>query len=376
MSPKILIVGAGLFGLTVAERISNGLKLPVKVVETRSHIGGNAYSEIEPRSGVEIHRFGPHIFHTSNKTVWDYVNRFTEFNDYRHHVYSVTQGKLFPMPISLVTISQFYESALGPREAELLLERDGRGSFEAPTNLEEKAVNSFGWPIYEAFIKGYTRKQWQTDPRELPPETVARLPVRLDMNTRYFSDRWEGLPVDGYTTWFEKMIENPLVDVELETDFFAMGTDLSDWDLVVYTGPLDKFFGHKYGRLSWRSLDFEIEVMPSADFQGTSVVNYPDLETPFTRVVEYKHFYPERDYGADFSPIAREFSKPAQEGDEPYYPVNSAADRTILTKYREAADLPNVIFGGRLGSYMYLDMHMAIASALGVFENKIRPRFS
>jgi UDP-galactopyranose mutase len=344
------------------------------VAERRDHLGGNAYSEVEPSTGIEVHRYGAHLFHTSNERVWDYVNRFTAFTDYRHRVFSIFKGRVYPMPINLGTICEYFGRAMSPDEARALIAEQA-GEVAEPENLEEKAISLIGRPLYEAFIRGYTAKQWQTDPRELPAEIITRLPVRYTFDNRYFGDRYEGLPVDGYTAWLERMADHPRIEVRLGTDFFDL--DAAGNVPVVYTGPLDRYFGHREGALGWRTLDFEREVLPTGDFQGTPVMNYADEDVPYTRVHEFRHFHPEREYPSDRTVIVREYSRFAEAGDEPYYPIDTAEDRARLTRYRELARAEkDVLFGGRLGTYRYLDMHMAIASALTMYDNRLRPRFT
>lgn len=375
----LLVVGSGLFGLTVAERAAAAGRR-VTIIERRTHIGGNAFSEPDPETGIEIHRYGAHLFHTSNAMVWEYVNRFTAFTSYVHRVYTTHGGVVYPLPINLGTINQFFQTALSPAEARQLISEHA-AEFDAKTarNLEERAIALIGRPLYEAFIRGYTAKQWQTDPRDLPADIISRLPVRYTYDNRYFNDRWEGLPVDGYAAWLERMADHPRIEVRLDTDFFDRSQPLHQEAVVgavdiVYTGPVDSYFGDAEGRLTWRTLDFEREVLDMADFQGTSVMNYADVEVPYTRIHEFRHFHPERSaqYPRDRTVIMREFSRLAEDSDEPYYPVNTAADRGRLLAYRErAASEPRVWFGGRLGTYQYLDMHMAIASALALWNNEL-----
>jgi UDP-galactopyranose mutase len=377
----LLVVGSGFFGLTVADRCARELGLTVQVIDRRDHLGGNAYSEVEPQTGIEVHRYGAHLFHTSNARVWEYVNRFTTFTGYQHRVYTTHCGEVFPMPINLGTINQFNHSAFTPDEARAWVAAHASGLQVEPRNLEEKAISLIGEPLYEAFIKGYTAKQWQTDPRELGADIISRLPVRYTYDNRYFSDTFEGLPTDGYTAWLERMVDHPNITVTLDADFFDT---TQPWNKtatvgqlpVVYTGPVDRYFDFAHGELSWRTLDFESEVLSVGDFQGTSVMNYADEDVPFTRIHEFRHFHPERDYPDDATVIMREFSRFADHSDEPYYPVNTAQDRQRLLAYRELGRAEDgVVFGGRLGTYQYLDMHMAISSALSAFDNVIAPRF-
>jgi UDP-galactopyranose mutase len=375
----LVVVGSGFFGLTVAERCAADLGLRVLVVERRGHIGGNAYSEREPQTGIEIHRYGAHLFHTSNARVWEYANRFTAFTGYQHRVFSIYKGRVYPMPINLATMCEYFGTVLSPDEARALVaEQSAEVEPGSAASLEQKAISLIGRPLYEAFYRGYTAKQWQTDPADLPPEIITRLPVRYTFNNRYFSDTFEGLPVDGYTAWLEGMADHPNIEVRLNTDFSGLRSDVVTNVPVVYTGPLDAYFGYAAGDLSWRTLDFDMEVLSTGDFQGTSVMNYADEDIPFTRIHEFRHFYPERDwYPKDKTVIMREYSRFAERGDEPYYPINTAADRARLLAYREMADREaGVLFGGRLGTYKYLDMHMAIGSALSMYDNRIRPHFA
>lgn len=377
----LIVVGSGFFGLTIAERTASMLGRRVLVLERRNHIGGNAYSEREPETGIEVHRYGAHLFHTSNQRVWDYVNQFTKFTGYQHRVFTIHRGQVYSMPINLHTISQFFERHLTPREAKALIAEQAREieDAKAAESHEAKGISLIGRPLYDAFFRGYTAKQWQTDPRELPAAIFGRLPVRFDFVNRYFSDTHEGLPVDGYTTWLQRMADHTNIDVLLSTDFFDVRDQISDGIPIVYTGPLDRYFDYSEGWLGWRTLDFEQEVLDIGDFQGTPVMNYADEDVPYTRIHEFRHFHPERDYRTDKTVIVREFSRFADKEDEPYYPINTPRDRAQLERYRELAKNEtaqrNMLFGGRLGTYKYLDMHMAIGSALNMFENKLVPYF-
>ena len=374
----LVVVGSGFFGLTVAERVARELGRRVVVLERRTHLGGNAYSEAEPETGIEVHRYGAHLFHTSNRRVWDYVRRFTEFTPYQHRVFSVSKGQVYSMPINLGTICQYFGRHLTPDQARALVrEQAGELAASEVGNLEDRAVSLIGRPLYEAFVRGYTEKQWQTDPRDLPPEIISRLPVRYNFDNRYFSDDYEGLPVDGYTAWLQRMADHPLMEVVLGVDYLDVRSLVPSGTPVVYTGPLDRYFDDCEGRLGWRTLDFEQEVLPVGDFQGTSVMNYADTDVPWTRIHEFRHFHPERDYPTDRTVVVREYSRRAEPSDEPYYPVSTPQDRAVLRRYRDrAAAEPDVYFGGRLGTYQYLDMHMAIASALSLLDNELVPRLS
>ena len=383
MTADLVVVGSGLFGLTIAEQAATELGLKVVLLDRRSHIGGNAYSENEEQTGIEVHRYGAHLFHTSNERVWEYVNRFTGFTNYVHRVYTRHNGIVYPMPINLGTINQFFNAAYSPAEAKALIaEQAGELAGTDPQNLNDKGISLIGRPLYEAFIKHYTAKQWQTPPEELPASIISRLPVRYTYDNRYFNDKYEGLPVDGYAAWLERMAAHPNIEVRLNTDFFSDDHEYSREKVlgqipVVYTGPVDRYFDYTEGDLSWRTIDLEEEVLPIEDFQGCSVMNYPDADVPFTRIHEFRHFHPERDYTKDATVIMREYSRFANKGDEPYYPVNTSVDREKLLKYRDLAKgEKDVLFGGRLGTYKYLDMHMAIGSALSMFDNKIRPHFA
>ncbi|GAA4742893.1 UDP-galactopyranose mutase [Gordonia alkaliphila] len=378
----LIVVGSGFFGLTVAERAATELGKRVLVVERRHHLGGNAYSEPEPTTGIEVHMYGAHLFHTSNQRVWDYVNRFTSFTGYQHRVFCMHDGQAYQFPMGLGLVSQFFGRYFSPDEARALIaEQASEIDTADANNLEEKAISLIGRPLYEAFIKHYTAKQWQTDPKNLPAGNITRLPVRYNFDNRYFSDTYEGLPVDGYTAWLENMAADDKITVALNTDWFDVRDELRAANPsapVVYTGPLDRYFDYSAGDLGWRTLDFELEVLDTGDFQGTPVMNYNDADVPFTRIHEFRHFHPERtEYPTDKTVIMREFSRFADGSDEPYYPINTPEDRDRLAAYRDLAKAETaangVLFGGRLGTYQYLDMHMAIASALTMFDNTLAP---
>lgn len=371
----LLVVGAGFYGATIAERAARELGKKVLVIDQRSHIGGNAYSETDRETGIEVHRYGAHIFHTPNEVVWTYLNRFSAFTPYQHRVFSNVRGQVFPMPINLATICQFFGRHFSPDEARALVaEQASELRGREPRNLEEKAISLIGRPLYDAFIRGYTAKQWQTDPRDLPESTISRLPVRYNFDNRYFNDRYEGMPINGYTAIFERMLDLPNIRIELRVDFFELKAALPRDIIVVYTGPIDRYFDYAEGELGWRTLDFEKEVQGTGDCQGTAVINYADEDIPFTRVLEFRHFNPERSYTTEKTVVAREYSRFAKRTDEPFYPIDTARDKAIYARYKaRAAAEKSVFFGGRLGAYRYLDMHQAIGAALKHYETTIGP---
>lgn len=373
---KYLVVGSGFFGSVIAERIAADKKERVLVVEKRGHIGGNSFSEDDPETGIECHVYGTHIFHTSNRAVWEYVNRFGGFNHYRHRVLSRYGGRVYSMPINLATINSFYGSDKGPSEAEEFLKAEAsKENIRNPSNLEEKAVSMIGRPLYEAFVRGYTVKQWGTDPKDLPAGIITRLPLRFNYKDDYFDDPWQGIPVDGYGALFDKILRHERIDVLLGTDYFDIRHMVPEDCLTVYTGPLDRFFEYRFGALGWRTLAFEREACPVKDFQGTSVMNYAEASVPYTRIHEFRHLHPERRYADSATTIYREYSRDGSGGSDPYYPINTARDRDMLKLYTECAErTPNTVFGGRLGSYRYLDMDKAIESALSTYDDVIKNR--
>jgi UDP-galactopyranose mutase len=373
LASDVVVVGSGVYGLTIA-RLAAEAGYKALIIEKREHIGGNAWSEIDAKTGVEIHKYGSHLFHTSNEKVWEFVNRFTSFNNYRHQVLTTHVGQVFPMPVNLLTINQFFGKCLSPQEArDFIAELAASYQSSSLDNFEVTAKSLMGAQLYEAFFRGYTAKQWQTDPSNLPSGTLTRLPFRFNYDSRYFNDKYEGLPVKGYFGMLTAMAEHENIEVVLDVDFFEIPEDLRKKKPVVYTGPLDKYFDYQFGALSWRTLDFEWEIHEVDDFQGCSVMNYSDEDVPFTRIHEFRHLHPERQHGQN-TIIAKEFSRMSGPIDEPYYPVNSPEDRVKLEKYRALAKAePDVHFGGRLGTYQYLDMHMAIASAMVDFNNNLLP---
>lgn len=374
----LVVIGSGFFGTTIAERAARELGLNVAVIDKRAHFGGNSYSEINQETGIEVHPYGTHIFHTNSEEVWRYINKFTEFTDYRHRVFTVHGERVFSMPINLHTISSFFGRHFTPDEARALVAREmAAETIGEPANLEEKAVKSIGRSLYEAFIRGYTMKQWQTDPKQLPASIIGRLPVRFTFDDRYFFDRFEGMPQDGYGTIFRNMLSNPKINLMLGVDFFDIRHLIPSKALVIYTGAIDRYYDYQFGELGWRTVDLEWEVANTPDFQGTSVMNYADADIPFTRIHEFRHLHPERPFDGQKTIIAREFSRFAKAGDEPYYPIATPQDRDLYERYVALTTKePNVIFGGRLGTYRYLDMHQAIGAALKCFDTQVVPWLS
>ncbi len=363
---RAVVVGAGFFGATVAERLANSLGWKVLLLEKRRHLGGNSFSEPDKATGIEIHRYGSHIFHTRHTEVWSYVNKFSSFNAYRHVVWARAGRGIYPLPFSLATLSQFWNRALTPDSARKLIEKEiSKEKINTPRNLEEKAISAFGRTLYEAFIEEYTRKHWGADPTELPADIITRLSIRYDYSMGYFDDPWQGIPVEGYGTLFKKMLDSDLIEVLTGTDYFDVRGDLPPHDLLVYTGPIDRFFEYRHGKLGWRSVRFEEEIMDVPDFQGAAVVNYCGRTPSYTRIHEYKH-YAVPPSGGGKTVIHREYSCGTGKVADPAYPVRSDADMAVFRKYdRLAKDLrPKVIFGGRLASYRYCNMDQAIAAAL------------
>lgn len=371
---RLIIVGSGFFGSTIGERVGNVLNLDVLIVDKRSHVGGNCYSQFHKETGIEYHQYGTHIFHTSNRKVWNYIQQFTDFNGYYHQVLTTFKDRVYQMPINLETINSFYRVNLKPFDAEQFISKIvEKEKITNPRNFEEKAISLIGRQLYEAFIKGYTIKQWQKQPKNLPASILTRLPFRTSYNESYFHDKWQGIPEDGYTAIFHKMLNSPRISTHLNTDYFSIRDQIPEDALIVYSGPIDRFFDYKFGKLEWRTLRFEKEVINVEDYQGTSVMNYSEEAIPYTRIHEPRHLHPERSYSNDKTLIIREYSE-MDDGSAPYYPINDEKNQRLLLKYhKETKKHPRVFFSGRLGEYKYLDMHQTIEKALDLFETKLRP---
>jgi len=355
-----VVVGAGFFGAVFAHEVKKAGK-KVLVIEKRDHIGGNCYSYDDSETNINIHKYGPHIFHTPDKNIWDYMNSFSEFNNYRHRVLTTAKGKVYSLPINLATINQFYNLTLTSDEAAEFL-KSKIPVIPAPANLEEKAISLIGRELYEAFIKGYTIKQWNCDPRDLPAEVITRLPVRTSYDDIYYDDTYQGMPVGGYTPIFEKLLKN--IPLELKTDYFKKKDYWKSLAAtIIYTGQIDRYFDYRHGHLRWRSCRFEIEKKPLDDYQGVSIMNYADAEVTYTRILEPKHFYRERVNLSNGTVVIREY--PCDDPEGPYYPVCSKTDREMMTGYQKArTQEKNVVFGGRLAEYKYYDMWQVISQAL------------
>lgn len=362
-----LVVGAGLFGAVFAhEAALKGKK--VKVIEKRNHIAGNIYTREE--EGIQVHQYGAHIFHTSDKEIWDYVNQFAEFNRYTNSPVANYKGEIYNLPFNMNTFNKLW-GVVTPAEAQAKIEEQRAIlNGKTPENLEEQAISLVGTDIYEKLIKDYTEKQWGKPTTELPSFIIRRLPVRLTYDNNYFNDTYQGIPIGGYTQIVEKMLDHENIDVETNVDFFVNKEQyLKDFPKIVFTGMIDEFFDYKLGELEYRSLRFENETLDMENYQGNAVVNYTDAETPYTRIIEHKHF----EFGSQAKTIiTKEHSKTWEKGDEPYYPVNSDRNNHLYKSYKKLADEQgNVIFGGRLGHYRYYDMHQVIGVALQCVRNEL-----
>lgn len=358
MKYDYLIVGAGLFGAVCAHELNKQGK-KVLVVEKREHIGGNVYTE--NHDGIQVHKYGAHIFHTNDKEIWDYVNSFSDFNRFTNSPLANYQGRLYNLPFNMNTFYQLWGTKTPAEAVAKIDEQRKEMEGKEPANLEEQAISLVGRDIYEALIKGYTEKQWGRKACELPAFIIRRLPVRLTYDNNYFSDRYQGIPIGGYTKLVERMFDG--IEIRLNTDFLKDSEQFKKLaENIIYTGPIDEYFGYCYGKLEYRSLRFETERLETDNYQGNAVINYTERDIPYTRVIEHKHFDPVE---TQHTVITREYPSEWKEGDEPYYPVNDEKNMSLFKKYRELAKKErNMIFGGRLAEYKYYDMHQVIFSAL------------
>ncbi|CFW14604.1 UDP-galactopyranose mutase [Vibrio cholerae] len=355
---RVLVVGSGLFGCVIARELTDK-GIYTKVIEKREHLGGNIYCQrVE---GIDVHKYGAHIFHTNDREVWDYVNRFVEFNRYTNSPLALSGGELYNLPFNMNTFNKLW-GVKTPQEAREKIENQ-RGEYgnRDPKNLEEQALCLVGSDIYKKFIKGYTEKQWGTDARNLPAFIIRRIPVRYTYDNNYFNDRFQGIPERGYNELIENLLEG--INCETGVDFFELDQEEVDkFDYVVYTGPIDRYFNYSLGKLEYRSLRFEIEVLEKEDFQGNAVVNYCDREVPFTRIIEHKHFLNTK---SKSTVITKEYPADFSGENEPFYPINDDKNTALYKQYRELSkSKKNVLFGGRLAEYKYYDMDKVISSAL------------
>lgn len=351
-----LIVGSGLFGSVCAQKLKEMGK-KVIVLEKREHVGGNIYTE--KKDGINIHKYGAHIFHTNDKDIWEYVNSFTDFNRYTNSPLAKYGEELFNLPFNMNTFYQLWGTKTPQEAKERIEEQKKEIEGVEILNLEQQAISLVGRDVYEKLIKGYTEKQWGRDCKDLPPFIIRRIPVRFTYDNNYFTDRYQGVPINGYTELISKMLEG--IEVITNTDYLK---DKEYWSSkaknIIYTGPIDAYFNHQLGTLEYRSLDFENEVLELSNYQGNAVVNYTEKDVPYTRVIEHKHFSDDK---SEKTIITREYPKDFNIGDEPYYPINDDKNMDLYKKYRELAKKENVIFGGRLAEYKYYDMHQVIRSA-------------
>lgn len=356
---SVLIVGAGFSGAVIGRVLAEN-NWDVHIIDERSHVAGNSYSERDTDTGVMVHIYGPHIFHTDNKEVWDFVNHYTTMMPYINRVKTTVNHQVFSLPINLHTINQFFQKALSPNEAKALITEKGDKTIAEPKTFEEQALKFVGKELYEAFFKGYTLKQWGLHPSELPASILKRLPVRFNYDDNYFSHKYQGMPKDGYTVLIENILHHPRIKVSLDTKFKK--EDAQNYTHVFYSGPLDAYFNHQYGRLAYRTLDFE-KFSFKGDYQGTAVMNYGEESVPYTRITEHKYFAPWEEH--EGSVCYKEYSRLCTEKDLPYYPIRLVGKMDQLEHYVNLAEKEqNITFVGRLGTYRYLDMDVTIAEAL------------
>ena len=354
-----LIVGSGLFGAVCAYELNKAGKKCL-VLEKRPHIGGNVYTE--NTEGINVHKYGAHIFHTSDKEIWNYINNFAEFNNYVNSPVARYKNECYNLPFNMNTFTKLWNDVFTPDEAKKRIEEERADSLvENPENLEQQAINLVGKTIYEKLIKGYTEKQWGRPCTELPPFIIKRLPVRFTFDNNYFNDRYQGIPIGGYTAIIEKMLKG--VEVRLNCDFFDDRAAFEKCaEKIIFTGAIDRFYDYRFGALQYRSVRFETEVLDTDNYQGNAVVNYTGSDVPYTRIIEHKHF----EFGTQpKTVVSREYSAEWKMGDEPYYPVNDEKNNALYEEYKKLSENDaNVIFGGRLGQYKYYDMHVVIKNAL------------
>jgi len=364
---KIAFAGAGLSCAVIANQLAKAGYL-VTVFESRSHVAGNCYTETDEETGVMLHRYGPHIFHTNDEEVWDFVNELTEFKPYVNKVKIMANDAVYSLPINLHTINQFFNKTFNPTEARAFIDSIADKSIKHPVNFEEQALRFLGKEFYEAFFKGYTLKQWGVDPKRLPASILKRLPVRFNYDDNYFSHQYQGIPTEGYTVLVDKLLSHENITLHLNRKFLSEMSD--SFEHVFFSGPLDSYFNYRLGRLSYRTLDFKKEVH-QGDYQGIAVMNYGDFDVPYTRITEHKHFSPWKSH--DKTVIYKEFSRSCNEEDIPYYPVKLEGQNTLLKQYIALANrCSGVSFVGRLGTYQYIDMDVTLRKAIDIAAKTIQ----
>ena len=368
MAAKFLIIGAGLSGTVLANKLSQALDCRIDIWDERNHIAGNCFTKRDEKTGIMVHEYGPHIFNTDKKEIWDFVNSFMEFRPYVHRVKAVSKGKVYSFPVNLHTINHLFERNFTPSEAKLFLQSLADDSITDPQNFEEQALKFIGKELYEAFFYGYTKKQWGCEPSELPASILKRIPVRFNYDDNYHNHIYTGIPVEGYTALVEKLIALENITVTLNKKFNS-DMDVSDYDHVFYTGPIDAWFQYRHGKLGYRTVTFE-KIEAEGDYQGVSQMNYCDADIPYTRITEHKHFTNWEQH--ESTVCFKEFSKETEQNDIPYYPKRLERDKQILMKYRKEADLlEKTSFLGRLATYRYMDMHHVIGEAMDMARDFI-----
>ncbi len=380
MSSRFLIVGAGFSGVVLAHQLAQKTDCHIDVWEERNHIAGNCHTSRDEETGIMVHRYGPHIFNTDKKEIWDFVNSFTEFRPYVHRVKAMHNGKVYSLPINLHTLNQLFDRTFTPQTAKYFLEKLGNKTITNPKNFEEQAFYFIGKELYYAFFYGYTKKQWGCEPSELPASILKRIPVRFNYDDNYHNNIFTGIPIEGYTHLVEKLLDHSSIHIHLNKKFHST-ENLNEYDHIFYTGPIDAFFNYEFGRLGYRTVTFEPSIH-EGDYQGATQMNYCDENIPYTRITEHKHFTPWEQHEKTI--IFKEYSKETSEDEIPYYPKRLKDDLNLLNKYREKANhLRNVSFLGRLATYRYMDMHHVIGEALdfskvfleAFLSNKILPVF-
>ena len=369
MSSRFLIIGSGFSGAVLANHLVGQLDCTIEIFDERDHIGGNCFTRRDPVTGIMVHQYGPHIFNTDKKEIWDFVNSFIEFKPYVHRVKAMSAGKVYSLPVNLHTINQFFDKSFTPSEAKSYIETVADKSINDPKNFQDQALKFIGRELYESFFYGYTKKQWGCEPTDLPASILKRIPVRFNYEDNYHNNLFTGIPVNGYTELFNKLLENPRIQVLLNKKFDSRDTHIG-YDHIFYTGPIDAYFNHIYGRLGYRTVTFE-SFIEDGDHQGTAQMNYCDETVPFTRVTEHKHFTPWENHEKTI--FFTEYSKETTDLDIPYYPKRLHVDKILLQKYRQdAARLTGVSFLGRLATYRYMDMHNVIGEAISFAKTFVK----